>query len=113
MNSGLSGSLRESGTARYNRSATDTFGDSLRRIGRSPLLTAEQDVDLARRIEVGLFAGARLTRGVREHTILRELTWLAHDGGRAKNHFIEASLHRVVSIARFSLPYTQIRQEVE
>lgn len=85
---------------RYDRASTDAFGDYLRRIGRGGLLTAEEEVDLARRIEVGLFAGAKLAEGVADPTLQRELAWLVHDGRRATDHFIEANLRLVVSIAK-------------
>ena len=86
--------------ATYNRTATDAFGDYLRKIGSVALLTAEDEVDLARRIEVGLFAEQRSEQGEVEASLLRELAWLAHDGRRAKNRFIEANLRLVVSIAK-------------
>jgi RNA polymerase primary sigma factor len=86
--------------ARYSRASTDAFGDYLRRIGKGPLLNAEEEVDLARRIEVGLLAEARLLRTTPEPNEQRELSWLVHDGCRAKNHFIEANLRLVVSIAK-------------
>jgi RNA polymerase primary sigma factor len=81
---------------RYSRASTDAFGDYLRRIGRGPLLSAVDEVNLARRIEVGLFAGTPDEVAA----LKRELATLAHDGGRAKNHFIEANLRLVVSIAK-------------
>ncbi|WP_179954742.1 MULTISPECIES: RNA polymerase sigma factor RpoD/SigA [Cryobacterium] len=94
---------RQPSIATYNRAATDAFGDYLRKIGAVALLTAEDEVDLARRIEVGLFAEERTERaepGALEPSLLRELAWLAHDGHRAKNRFIEANLRLVVSIAK-------------
>ena len=88
--------------AHYTRASTDAFGDYLRRIGKGHLLSAEEEVELARRIEVGLFAAERLSRASEEiapeHA--RELAWLAHDGVRAKNDFIESNLRLVVSIAK-------------
>ncbi|TFD85909.1 sigma-70 family RNA polymerase sigma factor [Cryobacterium serini] len=88
----------------YTAASTDAFGDYLRRIGKGTLLNAEQEVDLARRIEVGLFAEARLLQGdsagTRDSVYERELAWLTHDGRRAKNQFIEANLRLVVSIAK-------------
>ncbi|TFC24613.1 sigma-70 family RNA polymerase sigma factor [Cryobacterium sp. TMT1-3] len=88
----------------YNAASTDAFGDYLRRIGKGSLLNAEQEVDLARRIEVGLFAEARLLKvegaATRDSADARELAWLVHDGRRAKNQFIEANLRLVVSIAK-------------
>ncbi|WP_241972868.1 sigma-70 family RNA polymerase sigma factor [Cryobacterium cryoconiti] len=64
------------------------------------LLTAEEEVDLARRMEVGLFAAERLSRGATEPDLTRELEWLARDGDRAKCRFIEANLRLVVSVAK-------------
>jgi len=92
-------------TEQYGGASTDAFGDYLRRIGKGRLLSAEEEVDLARRIEVGLFAGARLVSQSEsmvpaDPAERRELTWLVHDGRRAKNHFIEANLRLVVSIAK-------------
>ncbi|WP_241985454.1 RNA polymerase sigma factor RpoD/SigA [Cryobacterium sp. TMT1-21] len=87
-------------TPAYGRGSTDAFGDYLRRIGRGPLLSAVDEVELAQRIEVGLFAAERLTEGVDDSALARELAWLAHDGHRAKNRFIEANLRLVVSIAK-------------
>jgi RNA polymerase primary sigma factor len=87
-------------SARYGRASTDAFGDYLRRIGKGALLTADDEVDLARRIEVGLFAEEKRLLGVADATLERELAWLVHDGRRAKNHFIEANLRLVVSIAK-------------
>ncbi|TFC83733.1 hypothetical protein E3T23_01880, partial [Cryobacterium cheniae] len=89
-----------SSVATYNRAATDAFGDYLRKIGSVSLLSAEDEVDLARRIEVGLFAEQRSQQDDVDPSLLRELAWLAHDGCRAKNHFIEANLRLVVSIAK-------------
>ncbi|MEC5148838.1 DNA-directed RNA polymerase sigma subunit (sigma70/sigma32) [Cryobacterium psychrotolerans] len=92
--------VRPAVAGRYTREATDAFGDYLRRIGKGPLLSAEDEVNLAKQIEVGLFAAEKLAHGVDDHELSRELSWLAHDGGRAKNHFIEANLRLVVSIAK-------------
>jgi RNA polymerase primary sigma factor len=95
---------------RYSRASTDAFGDYLRRIGRGPLLSAVDEVNLARKIEVGLFAAERLSSGILDTegqgspaevaVLKRELAALAHDGARSKNHFIEANLRLVVSIAK-------------
>jgi RNA polymerase primary sigma factor len=94
---------RRSTAGNFSTASTDAFGDYLRRIGKGSLLTAEQEVDLARRIEVGLFAEARLLREADTGAHAadeRELAWLVHDGRRAKNQFIEANLRLVVSIAK-------------
>jgi RNA polymerase primary sigma factor len=92
-------------TSRYSRASTDAFGDYLRRIGKGPLLTAEDEVDLARKIEVGLFAEEKINRAAANGNPVdpeskRELMTLVFEGRRAKNHFIEANLRLVVSIAK-------------
>ncbi|MDF5757008.1 RNA polymerase sigma factor RpoD [Spongiactinospora sp. TRM90649] len=71
----------------------------LREIGRVPLLTAEEEVELAKSIEAGLFAEEKLAGGVLRlaHPELQELVW---DGNRAKQRLIEANLRLVVSIAK-------------
>lgn len=95
----MSTPLLERTQSSYSRTS-DAFGDYLRTIGKVALLTAEEEVDLARRIEVGLFAAAKLEDGVADRTLARELSHLANDGRRAKNRFIEANLRLVVSIAK-------------
>jgi RNA polymerase primary sigma factor len=73
----------------------------LKEIGRVPLLTAEQEVDLAKRIEAGLFAAEKLASGVAMPALLRrELEWIEHDGQVAKRGLIEANLRLVVSLAK-------------
>jgi RNA polymerase sigma factor (sigma-70 family) len=70
-------------------------------IGRTRLLTAAQEVDLAQRIEAGLYAAHRLdTEPDLDAALRAELTVLAADGGAAKNHLLEANLRLVVSIAK-------------
>ncbi len=81
--------------------STDPVKDYLKQIGKIPLLNAEQEVELARRIEAGLFATERLNDGDRLQPDVRaELEWLAEDGHRAKNHLLEANLRLVVSLAK-------------
>jgi RNA polymerase primary sigma factor len=81
--------------------AADPVKDYLRRIGRVALLTAEQEVELATRIEAGLFAGEKLNSGVVLDPVLRrELEWIAEDGRRARDHLVEANLRLVVSLAK-------------
>ena len=81
--------------------STDLVRVYLREIGRVPLLTAEQEVDLARRVEVGLFAAEKLAlTAVLDERTRRDLRWLAEDGERAKSHLTEANLRLVVSIAK-------------
>ncbi|KFF59412.1 hypothetical protein JF66_11570 [Cryobacterium sp. MLB-32] len=92
-------------TSTPDYASTDAFGAYLHRLGRGTLLTADQEVELARRIEVGLFAEARLTRYECsdvpcDPSLKRELAWLVHDGQRARNRFIECNLRLVVSIAK-------------
>ncbi|WP_051681729.1 sigma-70 family RNA polymerase sigma factor [Cellulomonas sp. HZM] len=80
---------------------TDPVKDYLRAIGKVPLLTAAQEVALAKRIEAGLFARERLESGATtERRLRRELEWLVHDGRRATDHLLEANLRLVVSIAK-------------
>ncbi len=73
----------------------------LREIGRVRLLTAADEVDLARRIEAGLFAAEKLASGQPMPPQLRgELEVVAHDGEAAKQKLVEANLRLVVSIAK-------------
>ncbi|MDQ1746270.1 MAG: polymerase primary sigma factor [Frankiaceae bacterium] len=85
--------------------STDLVRAYLKEIGRVALLNAEQEVELAKRIEAGLFAAEKmrqadtgeikLTKAVR-----KDLDWLAADGLRAKDHLLEANLRLVVSVAK-------------
>nr|WP_246258168.1 RNA polymerase sigma factor [Amycolatopsis anabasis] len=82
-------------------SATDSVRAFLGQIGRVALLDAEQEVDLAKRIEAGLYAGERLrSGGSLGPELRRDLERVAADGRRAKNHLLEANLRLVVSLAR-------------
>jgi RNA polymerase primary sigma factor len=80
----------------------DPVKDYLKQIGRVPLLNAGQEVELAKRIEAGLFADQKLAEGSRSlSTDARiDLERVAEDGRRAKNHLLEANLRLVVSLAR-------------
>ncbi|WP_150242828.1 RNA polymerase sigma factor [Nocardiopsis quinghaiensis] len=80
----------------------DPVKDYLKQIGKVPLLNAEQEVELAKRIEAGLFAEEKLSEESELLTFeLRdELEWIAEDGGRAKKHLLEANLRLVVSLAK-------------
>ncbi len=79
----------------------DPVKDYLKQIGKVALLNAEQEVELAKRIEAGLFAEERLNSGQKmDAKTRRELEWIAHDGRRAKNHLLEANLRLVVSLAK-------------
>ena len=77
----------------------------LREIGRVPLLTAVEEVDLAKRIEAGLFATEKLRQNAQEGlkltpTAKRDLGWVEGDGDKAKRHLLEANLRLVVSLAK-------------
>jgi RNA polymerase primary sigma factor len=79
----------------------DPVKDYLKQIGKVPLLNAEQEVELAKRIEAGLFAEEKLNSGDKLTVKLRkEFEWIAEDGRRAKNHLLEANLRLVVSLAK-------------
>ena len=79
----------------------DPVKDYLKQIGKVPLLNAEQEVELAKRIEAGLFAEEVLneTKKLDKKSRL-DLEWIARDGRRAKNHLLEANLRLVVSLAK-------------
>lgn len=79
----------------------DPVKDYLKQIGRVALLNAELEVELATRVEVGLFAESKLKNEKKlEKKLKRELEWLVEDGKRAKNHLLEANLRLVVSLAK-------------
>ena len=79
----------------------DPVKDYLKQIGKVPLLNAEQEVELAKRIEAGLFSEEKLGReGKISAKMSDELGWIAEDGRRAKNHLLEANLRLVVSLAK-------------
>ncbi|MCC0095012.1 MULTISPECIES: RNA polymerase sigma factor [Streptomyces] len=79
----------------------DPVKDYLKLIGKVPLLNAEQEVELAKRIEAGLFSEYKLEEE-EDHkpAFKRELEILVEDGRRAKNHLLEANLRLVVSLAK-------------
>ncbi|MFI0355599.1 RNA polymerase sigma factor [Actinomadura sp. 9N407] len=80
----------------------DPVKDYLKQIGKVPLLNAEQEVELAKRIEAGLFAEERLASDghAMSEEDLDDFEWIAEDGRRAKNHLLEANLRLVVSLAK-------------
>ncbi len=79
----------------------DPVKDYLKQIGKVALLNAEQEVQLAKRIEAGLFAEEKLNSGMSlDPKLRRDLEWIAEDGRRAKNHLLEANLRLVVSLAK-------------
>ena len=85
--------------------AADSVRTYLTQIGRIALLTAEQEVMLARRVEAGLYAAERI-RPTQDSTkklslqLRRDLRWIVRDGERAKTHLLEANLRLVVSVAK-------------
>jgi RNA polymerase primary sigma factor len=79
----------------------DPVKDYLKQIGKVALLNAEQEVELAKRIEAGLFSEEKLNSGEKfAPKLKKELDWIAEDGRRAKNHLLEANLRLVVSLAK-------------
>ncbi|MEO3753956.1 RNA polymerase sigma factor [Streptomyces sp. B6B3] len=79
----------------------DPVKDYLKQIGKVPLLNAEQEVELAKRIEAGLFAEDKLASSDKiAPKLRRELEIISEDGRRAKNHLLEANLRLVVSLAK-------------
>ncbi|WP_371811300.1 RNA polymerase sigma factor [Aeromicrobium sp. CFBP 8757] len=79
----------------------DPVKDYLKQIGKVSLLTAGQEVELAKRIEAGLFSEEKLGKGGRiSPKMTEELEWIVIDGRRAKNHLLEANLRLVVSLAK-------------
>ena len=81
---------------------SDPVKDYLKQIGKVPLLNAEQEVELAKRIEAGLFAEEKLADSGTSlpPDVRADLEWIAEDGRRAKNHLLEANLRLVVSLAK-------------
>jgi len=80
--------------------SADPVRNYLNEIGRTPLLDAAQEVDLAKRIEAGLYAGQKLRENKLSPKLRRELELLHDDGKRAKAHMLEANLRLVVSVAK-------------
>ena len=99
-----------------NAPATDLVRHYLREIGRVGLLTAADEVQLARRVEAGVFAREKLDLDTAMDAVLRhELDIIERDGARAKRRLIEANLRLVVSIAKRyagrGLPFLDLVQE--
>ena len=80
----------------------DPVKDYLKQIGKVALLNAEQEVELAKRIEAGLFADEKIADvAVKiKPKEADDYDWIAEDGRRAKNHLLEANLRLVVSLAK-------------
>ncbi|WP_037311117.1 RNA polymerase sigma factor [Saccharomonospora viridis] len=85
--------------------SADSVRAYLKQIGKVALLNAEEEVELAKRIEAGLYAAERLRIAEEEGEKLstqmrRDLKWIVRDGERAKSHLLEANLRLVVSLAK-------------
>jgi RNA polymerase primary sigma factor len=85
--------------------SADSVRAYLKQIGKVALLNAEEEVELAKRIEAGLYAAERVRRSEDATEKLspqlrRDLRWIVRDGERAKNHLLEANLRLVVSLAK-------------
>ncbi|MFV0494404.1 RNA polymerase sigma factor [Mycobacterium sp.] len=85
--------------------SADSVRAYLKQIGKVALLNAEEEVELAKRIEAGLYATQLMTeladRGEKLPAAQRrDMTWICRDGDRAKNHLLEANLRLVVSLAK-------------
>jgi RNA polymerase primary sigma factor len=100
--------------------SADSVREYLKQIGKIALLTAEEEVELATRIEAGLYAAERVRRALEATDKLspqlrRDLRWIVRDGERAKNHLLEANLRLVVSLAKrytgHGMPFLDLIQE--
>ncbi|WKG05970.1 RNA polymerase sigma factor [Mycolicibacterium sp. HK-90] len=85
--------------------SADSVRAYLKQIGKVALLNAEEEVELAKRIEAGLFATQKLAELLDKGEKLpvqqrRDMQWICRDGDRAKNHLLEANLRLVVSLAK-------------
>ena len=90
-------------SAAITGATADPVKDYLKQIGKVALLNAAEEVELAMRIEAGLFAEEKLgsmTEAEKRSTLGRELGWVARDGQRAKSHLLGANLRLVVSLAK-------------
>ncbi|MEV7527522.1 RNA polymerase sigma factor [Agrococcus sediminis] len=97
----LSGDDDEPAATQITGATADPVKDYLKQIGKVALLNAEQEVDLAMRIEAGLFAEEKLSlEPDLDWQLKRDLTRIARDGQRAKSHLLGANLRLVVSLAK-------------
>jgi RNA polymerase primary sigma factor len=85
--------------------SADSVRAYLKQIGKVALLNAEEEVELAKRIEAGLYATQLMTELAERGEKLpaaqrRDMMWICRDGDRAKNHLLEANLRLVVSLAK-------------
>jgi RNA polymerase primary sigma factor len=100
--------------------SADSVRAYLKQIGKVALLNAEEEVELAKRIEAGLYAAERVRRAEDmadklSPQLRRDLCWIIRDGARAKNHLLEANLRLVVSLAKRytgrGMPFLDLIQE--
>lgn len=98
-----------------NVDADDTVGLYLKEVGRVPLLNAEEEVLLAKRIEKGRFAREELAQGRVSDNRRRELRLLIEDGWAAREHLITANSRLVISVAKKymgrGVPFLDLIQE--
>ena len=85
--------------------SADSVRAYLKQIGKVALLNAEEEVELAKRIEAGLYATQKMAEVAEQGAKLpvqqrRDMQWICRDGERAKNHLLEANLRLVVSLAK-------------
>ena len=115
-----SGALRQARKDAELALSVDSVRAYLKQIGKVALLNAEQEVDLAKRIEAGLYAAERVHRAEEATDKLspqlrRDLRWIVRDGERAKKHLLEANLRLVVSLAKRytgrGMPFLDLIQE--
>jgi RNA polymerase primary sigma factor len=110
--------LREARKDAELTASVDPVRAYLKQIGRVALLNADREVQLAKRIEAGLYAAERLsetTEGSGGSQERRDLRWIVRDGQRAKDNLVEANLRLVVSIAKRhtgrGMPFLDLIQE--
>ena len=90
-------------TTQITGATADPVKDYLKQIGKVPLLNAAEEVELAMRIEAGLFAEEKLSHmsaAEKSSQLGLDLQWVARDGQRAKSHLLGANLRLVVSLAK-------------
>jgi RNA polymerase primary sigma factor len=112
--------LRQARKGAELTASVDSVRTYLRQIGKIALLTAEKEVELAQRIEAGLYAAERIRTAKDSAERLspqlhRDLAWIVRDGQRAKTHLLEANLRLVVSLAKRytgrGMPFLDLIQE--
>ncbi|HEY2272662.1 MAG TPA: RNA polymerase sigma factor [Jatrophihabitantaceae bacterium] len=110
--------LREARKDAELTASVDSVRAYLKQIGRFALLNAQREVELAKRIEAGLYAAERLsdaTDGSGGAPMRRDLRWIVRDGQRAKDNLVQANLRLVVSIAKRytgrGMPFLDLIQE--